>query len=585
MVTLEYLAGNTVVDQVTLADIFGTHPWQPLSKRVQPPANADAARVRIQINKAFGKFWVDAISAARLTSVVTEPGPIDRMYFSHDGHGHFLYPDDSRAFKVTVETTRELPADKLTASCVLTDYWGAEQGEPLKVQFTEVPGLRNGRNAYEGMVDFGKMPLEIGKYYEIHGEIPQGDAEPYRNFSSFVIEPEAAANSYKASEVPIYDPQLGWANTRDIRSVAPRRDPDHGYLEWMGCQPALHAQRALHRTGAKIQDGRRIRGRERDDRHPSAGLEKYDEKALREGVRNLILTYRKMAEPFIISLGNEPAVNKDWIPADIAAYKAVYEEAKKTDPSVFVVGTSIGPTEEFFKAGFGKYCDAYDLHCYESPQNITDDFAKYKKLFEKYGNPKPIWSTEIGLNSQGIGRNIVAIDMVKKFTLFFAGGGANMSWFDFFYPDPDAKIAGSSGDAHDTMDARYLQYAPKLTAVTYYDLVNSICIKKFVEQKQYGDDVRAFRFRDRDNHQLQVIWKEKGRKDVFLPLAGVNKLQVIRIGGDHRELNPDGKGVTLSVDEYPLLLLYDGDTPLAADLGDPAATVMPPAGIVRSGFH
>jgi hypothetical protein len=203
-------------------------------------------------------------------------------------------------------------------------------------------------------------------------------------------------------------------------------------------------------------------------------------------------------------------------------------------------------------------------------------------MFKKYGDPKPIWSTEIGLNSQGISRNIVAIDMVKKFTLFFAGGGASMSWFDLFYPDGDAKIAGSSADAHDAMDARYLQYAPKLTAVTYYDLINSICIKKFVEQKQYGDDIHAFLLRDKDHRQLQILWKDKGRKDVYLPLAGVKKLQIIRIGGEHRDLNPGGKGVTLTIDEDPMLLLYDGSAPLAASLGDPAATVAMPSGIVRA---
>ncbi|MDD5262961.1 MAG: sugar-binding protein [Methylacidiphilales bacterium] len=582
VVTLEYLSGNTVLDQVTLADIYGLHAWQPISKQLQPPRGADSARVRIQINKASGKFWIDEISASLLSAVVREPSPIDRMYFSHDGHGHFLYPEDSRAFKVTVETTKPLPADQVTVSCILTDYWGAEQAEPIAVQLAKAPGLRNGRTPYEGTVDFGKIPLEIGKYYEIHGEIARAGDEPYRNYSSFVIEPEAAANSYKAAEIPFssrnWDGRIGetfeiahrigirimciwsgWAPTPPYKPNAP-------------CIELVEK----YKMGAifGVPSGT-IEGHGQD-------WEKYDEKALREGTRNLITTYRKMAEPFILSLGNEPAVLADRIPADVQAYKAIYEEAKKTDPSVFVVGTSIGGTEEFFKAGFGKYCDAYDFHCYEAPRNVADAFPGYQKLFKKYGDAKQIWSTEIGLNSQGVSRNIVAIDMIRKFALFFAGGGVNISWFDLFYPDGDAKLIGSSGESFNVIDSRYLQYAPRLTGVTYYDLVNAICIKKFVEQKQYGDDIHAFLFRDRDNRQLQIIWKDKGRKDVFLPLPDVKKLQVIRIGGEHRDLNPGGKGVTLSIDEEPLLLLYDGTTPLAANLGEPLATVSVPSGMVRA---
>ena len=38
-----------------------------------------------------------------------------------------------------------------------------------------------------------------------------------------------------------------------------------------------------------------------------------------------------------------------------------------------------------------------------------------------------------------------------------------------------------------------------------------------------------------------MIWKDKGREDVFLPLDGVQKVQVIRIAGDHPDLNPGDK--------------------------------------------
>lgn len=572
VVVLQYLSGGKVLDQLTVANIYGQHGWALTSNPFEPPAGADSARVQVRINKAIGKFSVDDISISRVSATVPKKNPIDRVVFSHGEHWNFLYPGDSRAFKVSVETLTPLPADQLTTTCVVTDYWGSEQGAPLKVQVTQTPDLRNGRTVYEGTADFGKYPLEIGKYYEIHAEIPRGKAEPFRNYTSFVIEPEAAANSYKPSEVPFTSRNWDGRN-RDTVEMAHRMgirimglwsgwDAAPPYAPYAPCLDLVqkYGMGAVFGTPVGL-----IETRQED-------WEKYDEKCLREGVRNLIQKYRKTVEPFIICMGNEPPVRMDWIPTDIQAYKAVYEEAKKTDPSVFVLGTSIGNvSEEFFKQGFGQYCDAYDFHVYESPQNVANEFPTYQRMFNQYGYPKAIWSTETGLNSGGMPRYDVALDMVKKFAVFFAGGGANLSWFDLFYPDPEGK--GNDGDSFDVIDARYLQYAPKLTGVTNFDLINSICIKKFVEQKQYGDDIRAFLFRDRDNHQLEILWKGKGRQDAYIPLAGVQQLQVIRLDGEHRSLQPDGKGVTLSIGEEPMLLLYDGDTPLAEKLRQPAATL------------
>ncbi len=309
----------------------------------------------------------------------------------------------------------------------------------------------------------------------------------------------------------------------------------------------------------------------------------YTDKVLREGVKSMLDTYGKNVHPIYISLGNEPPVTPEFIADDVKAYKSIYEAAKEWDPKVTVISTSIGASEEFFKGGFGKYCDVYDFHCYEDPKSIAATFQKYQELFKKYGHPHPIWSTEIGLNSEGVSRHTVAIDMVKKFAIFFASGGDKISWFDLFYPDPDAKIAGSNAESFDIFDSRYVKYNPKITAIADYDLINTISIKKFVEQKQY-DDIHAFLMRDKDQHDLQIIWKDGGRKDAFLPLPGAQKVEVVKLDGTHRELNADGKGVTLTIGEEPLMLLYDGTAPLADALGDPAATLASvPAGVVRGG--
>ena len=109
--------------------------------------------------------------------------------------------------------------------------------------------------------------------------------------------------------------------------------------------------------------------------------------------------------------------------------------------------------------------------------------GEYRALQKKYDCVKPIWSTELGLNSQGQTRHVVAVELVKKFATFFAAGGENVSWFGLLYPDPDGKSYGSCGDSHNVFDCRYNRYAPRLDAVMYYHMVNAVGIKKFVEEK------------------------------------------------------------------------------------------------------
>ena len=58
-------------------------------------------------------------------------------------------------------------------------------------------------------------------------------------------------------------------------------------------------------------------------------------------------------------------------------------------------------------------------------------------------------------------RRAVTIDLIKKFAIFFAKGGANMSWFDLLYPDPDGKRVGSNGEAFDVFNTKYSLYCPK----------------------------------------------------------------------------------------------------------------------------
>jgi hypothetical protein len=233
----------------------------------------------------------------------------------------------------------------------------------------------------------------------------------------------------------------------------------------------------------------------------------------------------------------------------------------------------VGPEEEYFEEGFGKYCDAYDFHVYESYRDVRKALTKYRAMFEKYGDAKPVWSTELGLNAQGIGRDVIAAELVRKFSVFFAEGGGTVAWFGLCYPDPDLKLRGTTGDAFNCFDGRYKQYAPRLDALAYYNMVNGVCVKKFVGEAHYPGDISGFLFRDKDGGALMVLWKEKGREDVTVPLAGVGKVKLVSLDGTWSELDAGGKDVTVTASEEPILLEYKGGGDLPRALERPATWI------------
>ena len=570
------LAKSFVVEQVN------NNPWQPVARIVDVPAGVVSARIVAAINKETpGKFWIDEVIVAPLASD-RKPETIQRLTFSSAQEGNLLFPGDPKTFTVSLLSTRPLPKEDLNVSCVLRDYWGAEQAEPITVKLDE-KARQNDLFAYAATLDLAGQPIEEGRYYELHGEILRKDSPPYRNFTSFAVLPEAATNAYEPAKVPftsrnwdnVFPEFIRLTKRLGIRVVG-------GSVKWDFNPPfpANLAQEPLIR-----QEGLGVLTTTMAMRIERRGpeWEKWDEIALRESIRNFLTKYKDV-QPMIINLGNEPHNKGNDVLVDVRAYRTLYEEIKKVDPNIYVVGTSVGTTnEEYFKAGFGEWCDAYDFHVYEPAEKVRDILqVQYPAMFKKYGFAKPIWSTELGLNSQGMKRQTVASELIKKFANFFAGGGANVSWFGLLYPDPDGSKGGTSASAHNVFDCRYNVYAPKLDAIAYYNAVNGIAVKKFVTDKSYASGIQAFLFQDAEGQTLQVLYKRRGREDVFVPMDGVKEVRLIRIDGRSASLDAAGKGLTLTVDEDPILLLYrSGPQSLPAELGKPEiALVNAPAAII-----
>ncbi len=566
-----------------LAVITGDSPWRVFRKRVELAADATSARFVVRMEKTYGEFHADAFSAVyagpSLKTVVA-------IKFASTAVGNLFFPGAPVRFELTVECVKPLLGTHRVATCVLRDYWGAEFSDPIPVALSDAGKTASGRGAYRGTLDLTGHAIIQGKYYEVDAEVPETDLpEPTREGSSFAVLPLSATKPYAPFDVPFtasgWNPGVpGFFPLCDrlglrVADVYSRWSSTPPYdVQAPGIEIVKHlGMGALMSTMAHAVEGR----------YP--GYQAFDETALHEGAKRLVNTYKDQL-PIAIRNGNEPHPADDAQALEmIAAYKAIYEGVKAADPNILVTSTSCGPEEVFFRLGFQRYYDVYDFHQYADAGVIPADFARYDHMIAKYGSRKPVWSTEIGLNSQGMARSAVAIQMIKIFTNFFACGGQNASWFGVMWPDPDATNVGTNGDSFDVFNSKYCLYSPKLTAITEYNMVSAICVKKVVASRTYAGHVALTLFRDAQDRCLLVAWKDGGREDLFLPLPGVRKVQATRLDGSSSALDAAGQGLTLALSDEPYLLQFD-----SAGLGLPehldaprVALEAPPGPIVKGG--
>lgn len=253
------------------------------------------------------------------------------------------------------------------------------------------------------------------------------------------------------------------------------------------------------------------------------------------------------------------------IKADVHPYKVLYDEIKKVDPKIVVVGSAIGPNEAFFKAGFQKYQDAYNIHAYSDLGELRAQMQRYRRLFAKYGGAKSIWSTEIGSKGQGLPRDVIAKDIIRKAVCFFGDGGGFFTCFATGgMPDTTGDRVGTYSDSMDFFAAKYDMHMARLNAVAYYHLINELCVKKFVKEIDYANGVDGFLFRDKDGNDLIAFWGTKNDGDYSIALPGVHEVNVTHYDGRSAKLEAAGQGIGLRITDDPVLLTFrDAGTALS----------------------
>ncbi|MBP5232917.1 MAG: hypothetical protein J6333_05870, partial [Planctomycetes bacterium] len=562
---VEALGGGKPLGRLTITEQTGRRNWRAFAQTVELPAGTDAARLVATFEKTFGTCDFAALAAAPAGGK-QEPKLVDGIRISTPAFGNLLLPEDEVKIAIEIRTLRPMP-EGAAATAVVTDYWGAEWFPAEKLTLA-AEGQVDGRHRYRAAVVLPRAQVELGKYYECHVSVAAPGFAPAREHSAFARLPEAESRRCSPKDIPFTI--RSWDNRVPAYMKLASRLGHRNLGTWGGWDakdptkvhvPTLELCRELGNdwvTGTPASDVERN------------GFRNYSEENLREGTKNFLKKYAGQGLSYIC-LGNEPPERPDKIAEKVRAYRAVYEAAKEVAPEIPIIATSVPPLKTFFEAGYHKYCDIYDFHVYETYENVRQAIRRYKELMKEYGAEKPIFCTELGLNSQGQTRLAVAQEVVKKITAFFAEGGANVSWFGIEYPDGEGKARGSSGNSHNVFDCQYCLYNPRLDAIMYYNMINGITVKKFVSEVQHPEGVQDFLFRDDAGNAFHVLWREAGRKVCGLSLPGVDAVRLIRIDGSGVDMAPENGVLTVTVSPEPILLRYRRpDAKLAEKLAAPA---------------
>lgn len=578
-VALEILnSSNKVVETLSVDIGYGKHDWKKVSQTVQLPRDAVNARFVLELKKTYGSFFLDELSAARL-NVPPIQQRVERVLLATSATGNLFLPDKPVSYQVTVEANKPLPVSEQRLRYSVRDYWGALQLSPGEVALTR-KARKNGLFIYTAEVPLPEKKLDIGKYYEFHVEIPQGASDPVSEYSGFAVLPTATNKRFSPelipftirnwdSRIPVY---FGLADRLGLRMLGvwggwSSKSPYKPHCPGIDLCKELNAKWITGTPASQIERN---------------GFKQYTEESLRKGMKNFLQAYADKGLA-MIAMGNEPHGTGQKVLENVKAYRAIYETVKAFDPNIHVMGTSVEPNEEYFRAGYQKYLDSYDFHIYEHYSKVRQTIQQYRQLMKKYDAVKPIHSTELGLNSQGQTRLAVSREMIKKLVSFFAEGGETVSWFTIQYPDPKGKARGQFGDSHCMFDCKYNLYNPRLDAITHYHLINAISVKKFVEEKHYSDGVQSYLFRDDKGNCLQVLWLDEKRKDVFVPLTIEDPVHLIDIDGTQQMLQ-SAKGVTITVSDDPILLLYkDRKGTLAKSLRAPSVSLVKAPSAMKPG--
>lgn len=541
-----------LVETIVLDGKSGQSDWKRNQSLVTIPDQARFARFRGEIKKAAGEYRVDDIAISRLSIAATDQ-TIQDIRIQSGALGGLFQPEQPVAFQLTVNTKRPLTESEVEVRYSVKDYRG---NEVLALKSISLHPAPDQENTYVGRIELDDSSLPIGQFFELHLEVPQGGSEPFSEFSGFARLPEAPANQFASDRIPFtvrnwdgrvkdyfyLSHRLG-LRTLGVWGGWEKKPPYEPYLPGVQRCEELSLSWITGTPAAEIERN---------------GFGDLTEEGLRLGIQNFLKAYQDRGLT-AVALGNEPHGTGDKVIENVKAYRILYQAIKEFDSEVHVLGTSVEPNREYFEAGYQNYLDSYDFHIYESYENVRRTMREYRALMEEFDATKPLHSTELGLNSQGLARTDVACEMIKKCTVFFAEGGATVGWFTIQYPDPAGKARGQFGDAHCMFDCKFNNYNARLDAVTYYHLINSLLEKTFVSEQASDDGCQQFLFQSPETGKLWVVWNDQQTARTRVKVGSGKSVRLIHLDGRQQTVTPQGDWLDLEAGREPILVLSVGN--------------------------
>ena len=384
-------ADGRTLGRLTVVDQCGERKWRQVSREVEFPAGTSKARFAVQYYKTHGTVSFRDVSAAPVARTNGEK-LVARILIDGrktvDGrkrtNGHLFYPEESIDFEIGVEALRPMPAAARKARVAVCDYWGAEALEPTSVPLAR-EGLADGRIRYVGRYTVPKAAVECGKYHELHVRVSAPGFADAAEYSGFARLPAPEAKKYAARNIPF---QIrNWdSRVREYFELADRIG--HRNIGLWGD----NGWDFVEKLGDSWYTGGFACEVERNGWKNTTPEEVY------KATFDLVSKHRDDRLWFICQ-GNEPNEKPEKAKEKVEAYEQVYKAAHAAKPDITVVSTSVPPLDCFFREGFGKWCDVYDFHVYETYENVRQSVRRYKEMGRKYGCEKPVWCTELGLNS------------------------------------------------------------------------------------------------------------------------------------------------------------------------------------------
>jgi len=580
-------AAGKAIQSLEVATAQGKSAWKPIAKRCTAPAGTTRGQLIVELNKTFGQAWLDAVA---VTPAQSSSELSRRVKFSSAYLGNMLYPEDRVRLSTDVRTPQRLTPEARHIQWDVRDYWNAPLCPPRAATLVEKGQASDATWEYQATLDASDLPLKVGPYYELHTLLKVVGCPPAEDSTSFAILPESSATAADPLQLP-FGTHTWDARLSEYFALSARMGLRRCMIFWSWpAQPPYTPDFKGWELDCRINTPKRFGLHPFAMVYPAFDIERGDSKhtdeSLRQGLRQTIEMYKKDGL-WGFQIGNEPP---QWSPKmvqrDVEIYRVQYEAIKKTDPDIVVIGSAIGPNEDFFKLGVQNYCDAVNIHGYGDLGEQRRNMRKYRDLFAKYGGAKPIYATEIGSMSQGLTRHEIACDIIRKAATFFADGGRFFTWFAVTYPDKEGTRRGSYGDSMDLFSGYLEQYNPRLDAIGYFHFVDLMGVKRFVQEANYADGTDAILFRDAQDNCLQVLWNLNGpASDVIVPLPDVHEVLVRHIDGTGVRLDAAGAGVLLHIGSEPVMLAYhQAAQTLPAQLGNaPIRLAAPPPDLIQGG--